>query len=78
MTKIILATTLIAVIASTPAMAQQFRRGAFGGARAYAPHEYFRGVPSRSMPSRTQGDCSDPGAHIWCPAAPVHDNTPPP
>jgi hypothetical protein len=70
----LLAASLLAVIGTAaPVVAQQSQQAALRGARAYAPHERFHPVvPYRGV------ECSDPGAHLGCPAAPVHDNTPPP
>ena len=71
----ILAASLAAMMASTTAMAREPAHEAFRGARAQVPRSHFHAVPGVFY--RTPG-CQDPGAYLGCPAAPVHDNTPPP
>jgi hypothetical protein len=58
------AAVLAATAVSAPASAQQ--------RRIHEPH-YNSNHEIRALP-----DCADPGSHLGCPAAPVHDNTPPP
>jgi hypothetical protein len=43
-------------------------------ASAQPKHQMHRA----SAPVHQMSECTDPGAHLWCAPAPVHDNTPPP
>jgi hypothetical protein len=48
------------------------------GPRVRVPREHLRFSPRSWVPSYVAPRCEDPGAHVDCPAAPVHDNSPPP
>jgi hypothetical protein len=67
--------TVAAAMAFVPAMVQE--SAAAPRVRSHAPREHYGAAPRRSVPFSGYG-CSDPGAHLGCPAAPVHDNSPPP
>jgi hypothetical protein len=71
----IFAASLAALMASAPVMAREPAHEAFRGAHAQATRSHVHAAPA---PYYSFPACEDPGAHLGCPPAPVHDNTPPP
>jgi hypothetical protein len=72
MRAIILAASLAAMMASATIMAQESL--AASSRRPHVPPAPMQGIPDQSTPFHLMSECSDPGAHIWCPPAPNHMN----